>query len=71
MKTRDDLGKGCHTQTTEPYFYKAAYLHVRETLMPVDNGECVVAKGIPLVFVPSRCPQGVSQTLYISGRKIC
>ena len=43
LKTQDDLGKGCHTQSTEPYFYEATYLHVRETLIPVnDDGECVV-----------------------------
>ena len=38
-----------HTQTTEPYFYEAAYLHVREFPTPVnDDGECVVAKEIKL-----------------------
>ena len=60
LKTQDDLGKGCHTQTTESYFYEAAYLHVRETLIPVnDDGKCVVAKGIMLA--PSRCvPDTVS-----------
>ena len=48
LKTQDDFGKGCHTHSTEPYFYEAAYLHVRETLIPVnDNGECVVAHQVP------------------------
>ena len=60
LKTQDDLGKGCHTQSTEPYFYEAAYLHVRETLIPVnDDGECVVAnKGIRFLHDPTSgwCP---------------
>ena len=37
LKTQDDLGKGCHTKSTEPYFYEAAYLHVRETVIPVND----------------------------------
>ena len=53
LKTQDDLGNGCHTQTTESYFYEAAYLHVRETLIPVDDGECVVAKGIRFPHHPT------------------
>ena len=54
LKTQDDLGKGCHTQTTESYFYEAAYLHVRETLIPVnDDGECIVAKGIRFPHDPT------------------
>ena len=69
LKTQDDLGNGCHTQTTEPYFYEAAYLHVRETLIPVnDDGECVVAKGLHDP-TSARCPQGVSQTLYLVGNR--
>ena len=66
QKTQDDLGKGCHTQSTEPYFYEAAYLHVRETLIPVnDDGECVVAnKGLGFCMIPLVL---VSQTLYLVG----
>ena len=72
LKTRDDFGKGCHTQTTEPYFYEAAYQYVRESpslsmsmvnvLLPtrLHLGKRNL---IPLVQVASRCPQGVSQTL--------
>ena len=26
------FGKGCHTRSTEPYFYEAAYLYVRDSL---------------------------------------
>ena len=46
---KKDFGKGCHTKSTEPYFYEAAYLHVRESLIPInDEGECVVGKLVPL-----------------------
>ena len=49
LNTKDDFGKGCHTQTTEPYLYEAAYLHVRESPILVnDDGECVVAKEVKL-----------------------
>ena len=49
LNTKDDFGKGCHTQTTEPFFYEAAYLHVRESPIPVnDDGQCVVAKEVKL-----------------------
>ena len=49
LNTKDDFGMGCHTQTTEPFFYEAAYLHVRESPIPVnDDGQCVVAKEVKL-----------------------
>ena len=49
LNAKDDFGKGCHTQTTEPYFHEAAYLHVRESPIPVnDDGKCVVAKDVKL-----------------------
>ena len=49
LNAKDDFGKGCHTQTTEPYFHEAAYLHVRESPIPVnDDGQCVVAKEVKL-----------------------
>ena len=73
LKTQDDLGKGCHTQSTEPYFYEAAYLHVRETVIPVnDDGECVVAKGIPFQDDPTACSSGAQQVptgCGLDGRK--
>ena len=38
LNTKDDFGKGCHTQTTEPHFYEAAYLHVSLSLsMMMDS----------------------------------
>ena len=40
---------GCHTSLTEPYFYEAAYLHVRDSPIPVnEKGECF-AKEVPMV----------------------
>ena len=46
---KDDLGKACHTQTTEPDFCDTAYLYVRESLIPVNSdGEHVVAKQIKM-----------------------
>ena len=32
LETKSDFGKGCHTRSTEPYFYEAAYLYVRDSL---------------------------------------
>ena len=66
LETQDDLGNGCHTQTTEPYFYEAVYLHVRETLNNVR--ECVVARFLhdPSNAVAQQVPTGcVSDTVYI------
>jgi hypothetical protein len=49
LKEHIDFGKGCHTSLTEPYFYEAAYLHVRESPIPVnEKGECIVAKEVPM-----------------------
>ena len=45
LKDGKDFGKSCHTSFTEPYFYEAAYLHVRDSPIPVnERGECVVAE---------------------------
>ena len=50
LKGRNDFGKGCHTSCTEPFFYEAAYLHVRDSPIPVnEKEECVVAKEVPMV----------------------
>ena len=46
LKEHNHFGKGCHTSLTEPYFYEAAYLHVRDS--PIQKGECV-AKEVPMV----------------------
>ena len=32
LEAKSDFGKGCHTRSTEPYFYEAAYLYVRDSL---------------------------------------
>ena len=49
LKERNDFGKGCHTSATEPFFYEAAYHHVRDSPIPVnERGECVVAKDVPM-----------------------
>ena len=49
LNNRPDFGVGRHTASTEPYFYDAAYHHVkRDHALPIDNrGTCVLAK--PLV----------------------
>ena len=31
LEAKSDFGKGCHTRSTEPYFYEAAYLYVRDS----------------------------------------
>ena len=47
LNDENDFGKGCHTSSTEPYFFEAAYLHVRDSPIPVNKrGECVVAKEV-------------------------
>ena len=32
LEAKSDFGKGCHTRSTEPYFYEAACLYVRDSL---------------------------------------
>ena len=50
LKDIKDFGKGCHTRSTEPYFYEAAYQpSSRTTPVPInEKGECVVAKDLLL-----------------------
>ena len=49
LKEHNDFGEGCHTSGTEPFFYEAAYLHVRDSPIPVnEKGECVFAKKVPM-----------------------
>ena len=44
-----DFGKGSHTSSTEPYFYEAAYLHQRDSPIPMnERGQYVVAKEVPM-----------------------
>jgi hypothetical protein len=49
LRQQGDVGKGCHTRSTEPYFYDTAYEPVVRNLpISVNNkGECVVATEIP------------------------
>ena len=41
----EDFGVGCHTASSEPYFFDASYQHVkRDYALPIDeNGKCIVA----------------------------
>ena len=44
----DDFGDGCHTASTEPYFYDSAYNPVKRGFaLPVDEyGRCILATEI-------------------------
>ena len=48
LKGRKDFGDGCHSVSTEPYFYEAAYQPVqRDSPIPVNRrGQCIVAEKI-------------------------
>ena len=48
IEDRKDFGKGCHTVSTEPYFYDAAYQPVKRDspLCINENGCCIVAEKI-------------------------
>ena len=48
IKVKEDFGEGCHTTSSEPYYYDEAYqLIKRDTAIPVNhNGKCVVAEVI-------------------------
>ena len=48
IKGQNDFGEGCHTSSSEPYYYDSAYLPVqRAYAIPIDeNGRCVVANEI-------------------------
>ena len=48
ITNRDDFGKGCHSASTEPYFYDSSYQYVKRfSPTPINEaGECVVAKEI-------------------------
>ena len=50
IKDRIDFGESCHSASTEPYFYDAAYQPVqRDVPIPVNmQGKCFVAKEIAL-----------------------
>ena len=50
LNEESDFGNNCHTRSTEPFFYEAAYqpVVVRDTPIPInERGECVVAEEIP------------------------
>ena len=48
IKGAEDFGEGCHTASTEPYFYDSAYEPVkRDYALPIDEcGKCVLASEI-------------------------
>ena len=48
IKGRDDFREGCHTASSEPFYYDAAYQAMqRACVIPIDeNGRCVVANEI-------------------------
>ena len=45
LEKSEDFGDSCHSASTEPYFYEAAYQPVqRDTPIPVNEyGQCIVA----------------------------
>ena len=50
LNEESGFGKSCHTRSTEPFFYEAAYqpVVVKDTPIPInERGECVVAEEIP------------------------
>ena len=48
LEAKSDFGRGCHTRSTEPYFYEAAYLHSKGFLISVNGeGKCVLARAHP------------------------
>ena len=48
LRGKGDFGEGCHSASTEPYFYEAAYQPVqKDTPIPVNEyGQCIVAEKI-------------------------
>ena len=48
FKGRKDLGDGCHSASTEPYFHEAAYQPVqRDSPIPVNRqGQSIIAEKI-------------------------
>ena len=44
----EDFGVGCHTASSEPYYFDSAYQHVkRDSALAIDeNGKCIVANEI-------------------------
>ena len=49
IKGAEDFGEGCHTASTEPYFYDSAYKPVkRDYALPIDeHGRYVLASELP------------------------
>ena len=45
IKGAEDFGEGCHTASTEPYFYDSAYKPVKKKYaLPIDeSGKCILA----------------------------
>ena len=53
----EDFGEGCHTASTEPFFYDSAYKPVkRDYALPIDEcGKCVLATEIVADNKTSNC----------------
>ena len=53
----EDFGEGCHTASTEPYFYDSAYKPVKgDYALPTDEcGKCVLASEIIADSKTSKC----------------
>ena len=65
LEAKSDFGNGCRTRSTEPYFYEAAYLYVRDSLSMWMGKESVwlLEPTLRVTQQPdagtNRCPQGV------------
>ena len=48
IRGSEDFGVGCHTASSEPYYFDSAYQHVkRATALAIDeNGKCIIANEI-------------------------
>ncbi len=48
IKGSEDFGLGCHTASSEPYFYDSAYQPVkRDSAIPVsEDGKCITATAV-------------------------
>ena len=64
IKGRDDFGEGCHTTTSEPYYYDSAYHPVRRpSAIPVnEDGTCVVANEVSNSEINSTNSKGEQPT---------
>ena len=73
IKGRDDFGEGCHTASSDPYFYDSAYQPVqRAYAIPInENGRCVVASEIGSSELESSKGKGEQQPMKWSCYSEC